>query len=632
VDAVPSDELLRLQAAVAGRYTVEREIGRGGMGIVYRARDLALERSVAIKLLPPRLAAHDDLRERFLREARTAASLAHPHIVPIHLVEAHDVVVFFVMGYVDGETLSSRVRRAGALPPLEVGRIIQEVAWALGYAHGRGIVHRDIKPDNILIEHATARAYVTDFGIARRDDGAALTREGVVLGTAQFMSPEQAAGEAIDGRSDIYALGVVAYFALTGRLPFDAPTVQATLAMHLTQPPPPIATLRADLPPPLVHAVDRCLAKQPAARFQSAEELAEALNALVTPTADIAPLVRNWLRVAEQWLVVVGVLGINAVLLAVMAPQLTGMIALLAAASLFGLSVDLVVKTRQLLREGYTHEDIRFASLLERQFRERELQSLLGDAAARARRRRTVARAAGVAGLGFVAIVALTMLHRLVPTLPRPLVAVPGVAAIMAFAMGLAVAVTTSARTQRSNLFYYNAVWRRWFGRWLFGMAGIGLGRRRLTGSTDVATLLANVSDSVRSSDRAPLEEAIVLLAQLEERATDLLSRERQLDRAIAEVGAPPQLPAPIAAGGYAAKPAAAALLERRSAGFEQLRTARDETAQGRASVQLAADNLRIQLLRLRTRTGTIGDLQHDLVAARGLLQAAAARSARTAD
>ena len=151
------------------------------------------------------------MRDRFLREAHTAAGLAHPHIVPIHLVEAHDDIVFFVMGYVDGETLTSRVQRAGALPPLEVGRILQEVAWALGYAHGRGVVHRDIKPDNILIEHATARAYVTDFGIARREDAAPLTREGAILGTAQFMSPEQAAGQPIDGRSDIYALGVVAF-------------------------------------------------------------------------------------------------------------------------------------------------------------------------------------------------------------------------------------------------------------------------------------------------------------------------------------------------------------------------------------------------------------------------------------
>jgi len=605
------DELQMLQAAVAARYTVDREIGRGGMGIVYHARDLALERSVAIKLLPPALAVHTDLRERFLREARTAASLAHPHIVPIHAVEAHDDVVFFVMGYIDGETLSTRVRRAGTLPPLEVGRIIQEVAWALGYAHGRGIVHRDIKSDNILIEHGTARTYVTDFGIARRNDGAALTREGDVLGTAQFMSPEQAAGEAIDGRSDIYALGVVAYFALTGRVPFDAPTIQATLAMHLTQLPPPLATLRADLPRPLVDAVDRCLAKERTARFQSAEELAEALNALVLPTADIAPLVRNWLRVAEQWMVVVWVVGINALVLAVLAPSLVGIIALLAATSLVGLSFDLVTKTRQLQREGYTHEDIRIASLLERQLRERELQSVLGDSAARARRRSTVTRGTGVALLGGVVIVMASILKRRIPTMPRLLVLGLGWAGIVAFTVGLMLAVTNSARVQRTNLLYYTAVWRRWLGRWLFGVAGLGLRRAPVVAARDVRSLLADVADFASAPERAAVEEALALFTRLEERAADLLSKERQLDQAIAEVGAPPSLPPPLATS----------LLQRRSAGYEQLRAAREEAVQGRAHVQLAADNLRIQLLRLRTHTGTIGDLQPDLVAARRLLE-----------
>ena len=460
---------------MAGRYAVEREVGRGGMGIVCRARDLALERTVAIKLLPLELAAHAELRERFLREARTAASLAHPHIVPIHLVEARDAVVFFVMGYVEGETLSSRVRRAGALPPLQVGRTIQEVAWALGYAHGRGVVHRDIKPDNILIEHATGRAYVTDFGIARRSNAAALTLEGVVLGTAQFMSPEQAAGEAVDGRSDIYSLGVVTYFGLTGRYPFDAPTVQATLAMHLTQPPPPIARLRPDLPRLLIDVVNRCLAKEPSARFQTGEELAETLTQLVVPTADVAPLVRNWLRVAEQWLVVLFILAINAVLMTVLAPHLAGTAILLAAASVSGLSVDLIARTRQLLREGYTHEDIRQATLLERQLRERELQSVLGDALARAKRRRGVVIAMRVAGLGILATVLIATIKRFVPGVPRTVIVVGGLAGVATVALGLMQAVTRSARMQRSNLFYYTAMWRGGFGRLLFRLAGIGL-------------------------------------------------------------------------------------------------------------------------------------------------------------
>ena len=144
-------EFFALQSAVAGRYSLVAEIGRGGMGIVFAARDVALDRPVAIKLLPPSLASSDDARRRFLREARTAASLSHPHIVPIHAVEERDGLVFFVMSLVDGESLGARVRRLGPLPPCEAMRVVQEVAWALGHAHARGIVHRDVKPDNILL-------------------------------------------------------------------------------------------------------------------------------------------------------------------------------------------------------------------------------------------------------------------------------------------------------------------------------------------------------------------------------------------------------------------------------------------------------------------------------------------------
>src|SRR5207244_409252 len=161
-------EFLALQELLAGRYSIERELGRGGMGIVLLARDVALDRPVAIKLLPPHLATRPDERDRFLQEARTAAGLAHPNIVPIHLVEAHGDLVFFVMGFVDGETLRDRVERAGPLPPRLATKLLQEVAWALGAAHQRGVIHRDVKPDNIMIERATERAVVTDFGTAPR--------------------------------------------------------------------------------------------------------------------------------------------------------------------------------------------------------------------------------------------------------------------------------------------------------------------------------------------------------------------------------------------------------------------------------------------------------------------------------
>jgi len=185
-------EFLSLQEVVAGRYSLEHELGRGGMGIVFLARDVALDRLVAIKLLPPALSTNPDLRERFLQEARTAAKLSHPYIVPIHSVEEHGDLVFFVMAFVDGESLGERVRRRGPLPIDEATRIIQEISWAVAYSHQHRIIHRDIKPDNILIDKATGRAVVTDFGIARVADSATATATGMVLGTIRYMSPEQA--------------------------------------------------------------------------------------------------------------------------------------------------------------------------------------------------------------------------------------------------------------------------------------------------------------------------------------------------------------------------------------------------------------------------------------------------------
>src|SRR5215208_4489281 len=222
-------DLVAFQSALTGQYFLERELGRGGMGIVYLAREVRLDRPVAIKLLPPALAARPELRERFLREAKTAAQLSHPNIVPIFRVDEAADFVYFAMAYVEGETLGDRIRSRGALSPREVARMLQEVGWALAYSHARGIVHRDVKPDNILLEKGSGRALVTDFGIAHLTDGKGITSEGMVMGTAHYMSPEQAAGERIDGRSDLYSLGVVAYLALAGRLPFDAPTMPALL-------------------------------------------------------------------------------------------------------------------------------------------------------------------------------------------------------------------------------------------------------------------------------------------------------------------------------------------------------------------------------------------------------------------
>ncbi|HEX2721717.1 MAG TPA: serine/threonine-protein kinase [Gemmatimonadaceae bacterium] len=291
-----SSKFLELQAALAGEYSIERELGRGGMGVVYLARDVQLDRDVAIKVLPLELARTGEAREGFIREARMAAGLSHPHIVPIHRVGEAAGFVFFVMSYVEGETLGERLRTRGPLPPADAARVIREVAWALGYAHGRGIVHRDIKPDNILLEAATGRALVTDFGIAHGGAyPAAVTNSDRVMGTTHFMSPEQAMNGPLDGRSDIYALGVVGYLAVSGRLPLAEAGTRAPVVAQLADAPPSLARIAPGIPPALGAAIDRCLARDPARRFQDSEALAAALAPQNDARPTLAPTLRAWL-------------------------------------------------------------------------------------------------------------------------------------------------------------------------------------------------------------------------------------------------------------------------------------------------------------------------------------------------
>src|SRR5256712_4847219 len=274
----PDRLFIELQAGLAGVYSLGLELGRGGMGVVYLAREVRLDRPVAIKLLPPHHAGDERLRDRFLREARTAAKLSHPHIIPIFAVDKVNEFVFFAMAYVAGETLTERVRRRGPLAPSDAGRVLREVAWALAYAHSQGLVHRDVKPDNIMLEEASGRALVADFGIAGLVRGAAGLDGGEVIGTPEFMSPEQALGECVDARSDLYALGVVGYFALSGTLPFEAGKATEVLAKQITEPAPKLASVAAGVPRRLVHAIDRCLEKDPLSRPQKGEELAEQLG------------------------------------------------------------------------------------------------------------------------------------------------------------------------------------------------------------------------------------------------------------------------------------------------------------------------------------------------------------------
>jgi hypothetical protein len=287
--SIPADAL-PLAQALSGQYEILREVGRGGMGIVFLARDLKLERLIAIKTLPPTLAADDVIRARFLREARTAAALTHPNIVPIHRADDIDGTVFFVMGFVDGPSLAQLIRDGGPLSPRTAVSVLYDVADALGYAHGAGVIHRDVKAENILIDRGSSRALVTDFGIARVAEAAPLTATGTVLGTVHYMSPEQVAGDAVDPRSDVYSLGVVAFYALAGRFPFDSPTASAVLVAHVTKEAPSLSNIAPSVPRALARLVDRCLAKDRDSRVQSCEEMLVELRRVESalPDDDVA--------------------------------------------------------------------------------------------------------------------------------------------------------------------------------------------------------------------------------------------------------------------------------------------------------------------------------------------------------
>src|SRR5215212_5809893 len=257
------------------------------MGIVYRAKDKRLKRQVAIKLLPPELAFRSEIKSRFLREAETAAQLSHPNIVPIYTVDEQEQLVFFVMAYISGDNLAKRLHERGVLTVEETRKVLREVADALAYAHDRGVVHRDIKPDNILLDAATGRPMVTDFGIARAMDSegdARLTATGMAIGTPAYMSPEQSAGEReVDGRTDLYSLGVVGYQMLTGELPFNASSTPAMLVKHISERPTPVSQRREGIPPDLGRAVMLMLEKDPGNRFASARDLVTALDTGVVP-------------------------------------------------------------------------------------------------------------------------------------------------------------------------------------------------------------------------------------------------------------------------------------------------------------------------------------------------------------
>ena len=264
-----------------GRYEVERMIGSGGMGIVLKGFDTELHRVVAIKVLKPHLAHNGSARHRFAREAQSAAAVVHEHVIPIHDVQSDGEMPFLVMQYVPGQSLQARVDERGPLDPKEVLRIAVQAASGLAAAHAQGLVHRDVKPANILLEESVERVLISDFGLARTVDDATLTRTGIVAGTPHYMSPEQASGQAVDHRSDLFSLGSVIYYMCTGRPPFRAEHALAILNRICHDPHRPVDEVNQDIPAELAETVDQLLSKNPVDRFRNAHEVQQRLETIL---------------------------------------------------------------------------------------------------------------------------------------------------------------------------------------------------------------------------------------------------------------------------------------------------------------------------------------------------------------
>jgi len=570
----PSAEFLALQQAVVGRYSLERELGRGGMGIVFLARDVALDRLVAIKLLPPVLAAIPTVRERFLREARTVAGLSHPNIVPIHGVEERGDLVYFVMGFVDGEALGQRIRRVGPLAPRDVMRVIQEVAWALGHAHARGVVHRDVKPDNVLLERDGGRALVVDFGIARSVD-ADTPSSGVRAGTPQYMSPEQISGGVVDARSDLYSLGATAFYAATGRLPLESHSTEGFITKHLAETPPSLGSLAPALPTRFTEAVDRCLAKDPAARYPSAEDFALEVEAgrgaLVRVPAPLQRFARDAQAIgSEAGGYLVGIVAVGAAFEAfkLIEQDFLGLVAavqVLMMAIFAGLSATgvgrLVAMTRQLLRDGYDHRSLAAALTLEG----RALEAVEEPVARRSSRAIWTTAVVGVAAtaLGIAGMAAE-----------------PDLVVILGTATTVAAPLITVRRLleQLGGGKLVNRLLRGRLGRWMFRLGGVGLGDHQALPAAGERTEMAlgraveDLLAGLPEEQQRKLGDVPALVARLEADALVLRAR--------------------------ADTPGGATRL---------------------ATAVAALETLRLDLLKLHAGSGSLDELTRDLDAARAL-------------
>ncbi len=474
-----AESLAAVQDALDGRYVLERKLGRGGMGVVFLAWENALERLVALKVLPPALATRSR-RDRFLEEARIAAGLKDDHIVPIHAVDEAGPYVYYVMEYIRGETLAQRIAAKGALPVQDVTRILYEVALAVGYAHEQGVVHRDLKPQNILLRSHDGRAYVADFGLARvLDDGLApAVADARMSGTIPYMSPEQAAGLPADRPSDVYSLGVVGYVMATGQPLFDG-SLKEVLEQHISRPAPPLPVFGRHLDTTLSGAVGRCLMKDPQNRFQSAGELVQALSQAPEIRSDLPKPLRDFVAdmTRESRYAAAGIgLALLSVLLLGGALESGHWLTAAGALGFLGLLAVLPVAralfpTRQLLEQGHGRAKMIQALNIDLDRQREEIVSRKGPVSfAKATwARRVTGFCAGLFGLG-------TLAALLDVGLPGDLVG--GGILIGAFGSALGGGVIAWRERWRNKLVgnRWLGFWQSRLGEWTAKLACVGLG------------------------------------------------------------------------------------------------------------------------------------------------------------
>lgn len=596
------ERALALQSAVAGQWSIEREIGRGGMGTVYLARDVALDRPVAIKLLHADLAADAAERQRFLAEARTAARLAHPHIVPIYDVGTRAELVWFVMGYVDGETAGQRLRREGPLPPADVERLAREIGWALSAAHAHGVLHRDVTIENILLERQTGRALLVDFGIAaslENTDGIAL------VGSPEYIAPELLQGVPPSPASDLYALGVSLWTLLAGRVPFTGATITDILLAHVRDPAPSIESAAPGTPRPLRRAVEAALAKDPAARPANGEAWLAALSRADVATDWLDTPLARWLhhgRSVRPFYALAASLTGMVVAAGVGANAFNGWPSVELLAVFFGTAAVIHLGStartiRNVGRAGYRPADMRVAldaELIRRDRRGIVPASLLG---------RVVRDLTWLAALGIVALTAVLAMD-----LVRLNSIGPGWWALfwivydtfewlwIAFWTGLAFGFLIPALRDHPRSLSWRVrqrVWGSSIGRVVFRIATVGVSRRHAPDSTlhrPTEMMLGLGIEEMHAAMPTPQRKALSDLPRVAARLQRRIGELREVLRTVEEHG-------PVA------EPETIAL--------------RDRLASQQQDALTALERLRRELARLTQQGGITGPLTERLQAAR---------------